>query len=73
MAEQERNHIDDGMYSAYDEHQRDINDDNTDGDGQPEPLEILVKDAFVWECDESVEAGDKKDGHKVPELSGVLL
>jgi hypothetical protein len=61
------------MYSAFDEHQRDINDDNTDADGKPEPLEIMVKDAFVCECDCSVEAADKKDGDKVPELSGVLL
>ncbi|MHC4266520.1 MAG: hypothetical protein ACYSUK_11405 [Planctomycetota bacterium] len=42
------------MYSAYDEHQRGINEDNTDADGEPELLEILVKDAFFCECNESV-------------------
>ncbi len=61
------------MYSAYDVHQRHISDDNTDADGKPEPLEILVKEAFGCFCDESVETGNKKDGHKVPELPGVLL
>ncbi len=61
------------MYSTYGVHQCHISDDNTDADAKPEPLEILVKDAFVWKSDESVEAGDKKDGHKVPELSGVLF
>ena len=61
------------MYSAYDVHQRDISDDNTGADGKPEPLEIVVKDAFACECEESVETGNKKDGHKVPELTGVLL
>ncbi len=61
------------MYSAHDEHQCHINDDNTGADGKPEPLEFVVKDAFACECDESVAAGNKKDDHKVPEQSGVLL
>jgi hypothetical protein len=60
------------MYSAYDKHQCGINEDNTDADGKPEPLEIIVKDAFACECDESVETDDKKDGQKVPEMAGVL-
>jgi hypothetical protein len=61
------------MCSACNEHQRGISDDNTDADGKPEPLEFVVECAFACECDESVETGDKKDGHKVPELTGVLL
>jgi hypothetical protein len=61
------------MYSAHDEHQCGICDDNTDADGKPEPLEFLVKDAFACESDKSVETGNKEDGHKVPELPGVLL
>ena len=47
VGDQESAKFDDGIYSAYEEHQRGINDDNTDADGKPEPLEILVKDAFV--------------------------
>ena len=61
------------MYSAHNEHQRGISDDNNDADDKPEPLEIMLKDAFVCACDEYEETGDKKDGHKVPELPGVLL
>ena len=71
--EQEHTQIDDGMYSAHDEHQRHISDDNADADGKPEPLELMLKDAFACECDESVATGNKKDGEKVPELAGVLL
>ena len=72
-AEQERTHFGDGMNLAQDEEQCRITEDDTDADAQPEPLEIMVKNAFVCECDGSVETDDKKDGHKVPELAGVLL
>jgi len=72
-ADQQRAHIDDGMYLAHDELHRENTDECGDADGQPSPLETVVKDAFVCVCNEYEERADAKDGENVPEILDVLL